>query len=277
RVATEYHQPLDALGRWFVAPQARFELRNVPLVVDGARVADYRLRSTEYGIDIGRELGNWGEVRAGLRRATGHSRLRLGDPASPAGERFDVREYFARFSYDTLDSRNFPRHGESFVAEWRGERSGLGSTGVADLVTADWLLARSTGRHTAVLWTTFGTNLGEGGGSGVRTLFPLGGFLNLSGLAPDSISGRHVAVARLLYYRQIGRGGEGFLDVPTYAGVSLEAGDVWARRSDMSLGEARTHGSVFLGMDTLLGPLYLGTGFGEGGENTFYLFLGRTF
>ena len=80
-----------------------------------------------------------------------------------------------------------------------------------------------------------------------------------------------------LYYRQIGRGGEGFLDVPTYAGVSLEAGDVWSRRSDMSLRDARTHGSVFLGMDTLLGPLYLGTGFGEGGENTFYLFLGRTF
>jgi len=34
---------------------------------------------------------------------------------------------------------------------------------------------------------------------------------------------------------------------------------------------------VFLGLDTLLGPVYLGTGFGEGGENTFYLFLGRTF
>lgn len=277
RIAMEYHQPLDALGRWFVAPQARFELRNVPLIEDGARVADYRLRSTEYGIDVGREFGNWGEVRAGLRRATGHSRLRLGDPVLPAGERFDVREYFARFSYDTLDSRNFPRHGESFIAEWRGERSGLGSTGEADLVTADWLLARSTGRHTAVLWTTFGTNIGDTGGSGVRTLFPLGGFLNLSGLAPDSISGRHVAVARLLYYRQIGRGGEGFLDVPTYAGVSLEAGDVWSRRSDMSLRDARSHGSVFLGMDTLLGPLYLGTGFGEGGENTFYLFLGRTF
>jgi hypothetical protein len=38
----------------------------------------------------------------------------------------------------------------------------------------------------------------------------------------------------------------------------------------------RQHGSVFLGLDTLLGPVYLGTGFGEG-ANAFYLFLGRTF
>jgi NTE family protein len=59
--------------------------------------------------------------------------------------------------------------------------------------------------------------------------------------------------------------------------VSLETGNAWSRRSDMGFGSALTHGSVFVGLDTLLGPVYLGTGFGEGGENTFYLFLGRTF
>lgn len=277
RIATEYHQPLDALGRWFVAPQARFEVRDVPLLRDGARIAEYRLRTSEYGLDVGREFGNWGELRAGLRRVSGHSRLRLGDPASPPGEDFDIREYFARFSIDTLDSRNFPRHGSSLVAQWRGEHSDLGSEGEAELLTADWLIARSAGRHTAMLWTTFGSNVGDGGATNVRTLLPLGGFLNLSGLAPGAISGRHVAIARALYLRQIGRRGEGFLDVPTYAGVSLEAGNAWTRRGDMDVGSALTHGSVFVGLDTLLGPVYLGTGFGEGGENTFYLFLGRTF
>ncbi|MFM7626977.1 MAG: patatin-like phospholipase family protein [Gammaproteobacteria bacterium] len=277
RIATEYHQPLDARGRWFVAPQARFEVRDVPVLRDAARVAEYRLRNREFGIDVGRELGNWGEVRAGLRRVQGHSRLRIGDPASPPGDRYDDREYFARLSFDTLDSRNFPRHGESFTAEWRGERSDLGTDGDAELLTADWLLARSTGRHTAVLWTTFGSNFGDDGTTNVRTLLPLGGFLNLSGLAPGAISGRHVAIARALYLRQIGRRGEGFLDVPTYVGVSLEAGNAWSQRSDIGFGSALAHGSVFLGLDTLLGPVYLGTGFGEGGENTFYLFLGRTF
>jgi hypothetical protein len=45
----------------------------------------------------------------------------------------------------------------------------------------------------------------------------------------------------------------------------------------MGLSSALTQGSVFFGFDTLLGPVYLGSGFGESGETAFYLFLGRTF
>jgi len=41
--------------------------------------------------------------------------------------------------------------------------------------------------------------------------------------------------------------------------------------------DTRKHGSLFLGLDTLLGPVYIGSGFGERGESAFYLFLGRTF
>ncbi|MFM8517603.1 MAG: patatin, partial [Nevskiaceae bacterium] len=151
----------------------------------------------------------------------------------------------------------------------------LGSDGTADLLSVDGLIARSRGRDTGVAWVSFGTSADSQPGS-VRALFPLGGFLNLSGLAPDSISGRHFAIARLMYYRQIGRGGEGFLNVPAYAGLSLEAGNVWDRRSEISLGSARKQGSLFFGFDTLFGPVYLGTGFGED-RTAFYLFLGRTF
>lgn len=276
KVATELYIPFGDTARWFTTPSARFELRNVPLLDAGERRAEYRLRTTEYGIDLGRELGNWGEWRTGLRRVTGHSRLRVGDPQLPATDDFDVREFFGRFSYDELDNRNFPRRGQYLVAEWRAETPSLGSARRADLVTVDWLAARSSGRHTGVIWTSYGTTIDSEVDS-IRALFPLGGFLNLSGLAPDSLTGRHFAITRMLYYRQIGRGGEGFLNVPAYVGVSLEAGNVWRERSEMGLGSALKQGSVFFGFDTLLGPVYLGSGFGESGETAFYLFLGRTF
>lgn len=276
KIATEFHIPFGDSARWFLMPQARFELRNVPLLESGERRAEYRLRTTEYGVDLGREFSNSGEWRAGLRRVTGRSRLRIGDPLVTAVGDFDVREYFGRVSYDKLDNRNFPRRGQYFVAEWRAEAPSLGSNQRADLVTVDWLAARSSGRNTGVLWTSLGTNIDSVSGN-IRTLFPLGGFLNLSGLSPDSISGRHYAITRAMYYRQIGRGGEGFLNVPAYVGVSLEAGNVWDERSEVGFGSALKQGSVFFGFDTLLGPVYLGSGFGEGGENTFYLFLGRTF
>jgi len=111
----------------------------------------------------------------------------------------------------------------------------------------------------------------------VRTLFPLGGFFNRSGLRPDSLTGPHFGIARLLAYRQIGRAGPGFLDVPTYLGFSYEMGNVWERRSDASFGSLRNNASLFLGLDTLIGPVYVAAGFEEGGEEAFYLFLGRTF
>lgn len=273
-VSTEFYQPLDYLSQWFVMPHAKFEIRNLPLIENQQRIAEYRLHTYEIGIDLGRQLGNWGELRAGLLRDKGFSRVSLGDPGLQRSD-FDVREWFARFSIDQLDDVNFPRHGESFSLEWNGERTGLGSSNGADLLKMDWLLARSRGRNTGVFWVSAGSNLDSN--PQIRTLFPLGGFLNLSALAPDSLSGRHYALARGLYFRQIGRGGEGFLNVPAYLGLSLELGNVWDNRRDISLDSARRNASVFLGLDTFLGPVYLGTGFDSKGNTAFYLFLGRTF
>jgi NTE family protein len=106
--------------------------------------------------------------------------------------------------------------------------------------------------------------------------FSLGGFLNLSGLTPGFLAGPHYGIGRLIYYRRIGRGGEGVLDLPAYAGVSLEAGNTWLERKDM-FSNPRVDASVFFGLDTPLGPVYLATGYDEGGSKAFYLFLGRTF
>src|SRR5690606_18598772 len=159
--------------------------------------------------------------RAGVRRDKGFARVRVGDPLLPRDD-FDVREYFARFSYDRLDDVNFPRRGLLASLEWRGESTELGSESAADRLAFEWLCARSYGPHTAVLWTSFGTALDSEVGD-VRSLFPLGGFLNLSGLKPASLSGRHFGITRFLYYKQIGRPGPGVLDLPTYLGFSLEA------------------------------------------------------
>jgi NTE family protein len=63
-------------------------------------------------------------------------------------------------------------------------------------------------------------------------------------------------------------------DVPIYLGASLEAGNVWQSRDDMSFGSALINGSVFAGFDTYIGPIYMGAGFGEDGRSNFYLIVG---
>lgn len=277
RAATELYWPLDDAVQTFLMPSASVSARDV-LAPTATGRSTYRLRTTDYGVDLGREVGNESEWRFGVRRVIGRARGLSGDPLAPNSLDFDSEEFFGRWSYDTLDSRNFPRRGGFLTAEWRRERDQSRAGLETDLVFADGLIARSSGRQTGVLWMSYGTALDDDARGGtLRTRFPLGGFLNLSGLAPESLSGRHFAIARVMTYRQIGRGGEGFLNVPAYLGVSLEAGNVWESRREMALDDSRVHGSVFFGFDTLFGPVYLGSGFGEGGDSALYLFLGRTF
>jgi NTE family protein len=278
RVATEVYLPVGYRSRWFVSPHAEFQIRTLPIVDDEERIlAEYRVRTTDYGLDLGRELGNYGEVRIGWSRGFGSARVRVGDPILPPSE-FDSRNFFAEYRYDSIDDVNFPKRGGTFTLGWQGEREGKGVDGVsADLLVYDYLYAHSWGRNTALLWTSAGTRLDDATDV-VRSFFSLGGFLNMSGAAPGTLNGPHFAIARAIYYRQVGtRGGQGFLDVPVYVGASLEKGNVWDSRRDISFGSARTNGSAFVALDTLLGPVYFATGFDDRGGSAYYLFLGRTF
>lgn len=276
RIATEVYLPMSYRSRWFALPQAEFGARNVGLFdAGGRRLAEYRVKGTRYGLDIGREFGDAFEVRVGVHREDGESRVRVGDPALPV-RGFDVRQLYARIAYDSLDDVGFPGTGSSLFIDWTGEQALSGASADADLVSIDWQIARSWGRNSAVFWASAGSNL-DSGPVDVRNLYPLGGFLNLSGLAPGEIAGRHFAIARTIYYRQIGRAGTAFLDLPTYLGVAWEVGNVWEERSDIDFDSARNDFSLFLGVRSLLGPLYLGLGYDDSGEMAYYLSLGRRF
>jgi NTE family protein len=276
RVATEIYLPAGYRSRWFVAPHAQFQIRTLPIVDETERLlAEYRVRSTDYGVDLGRELGNHAEVRVGFGREVGEARVRVGDPLLPSVS-FDSHRYFGQFRYDTVDNVNFPRHGSTFELLWQAEREGSADSSSADLLAYDHLIAHSWGRNTAIFWTSAGTRL-DSDVDVVRSFYTLGGFLNLSGINPDTLAGPNFAIARGIYYRQIGRGGQGILNSPVYIGASIEKGNVWSSRSDISWGSARTNGSLFIGLDTLLGPVYFSTGFNDEGGSAYYLFLGRTF
>ena len=301
-IATELFLPFSEFSGWFVDPHAQIAASNVPWFGDqslaagagagpGAgrvtssvgqtEIAQYRLHTYEYGIDLGKQFGNWGEIRTGIQREEGHSHLEIGDPTDQTlltqpNQNFGVHDYFVRFSYDRLDNVNFPHSGQQSSLQWDADRNVTGVDNVTNQVTFSYVGAASFGRDTLVFSTNAGLTL-EGNVTDVRLLYPLGGFLNLSGLRADSLLGPDFAIARVLYYRQVGRGGPGYFDFPTYVGVSFEDGNVWQSRRDISFGNTHKDASIFLGIDTFLGPVYIATGFDQHGGEAFYLFLGRTF
>ena len=276
KIISEFYQPLTADRRWFLAPSAHVEVRNLPVFVKDERVAEYRVRKAEADFDFGRNLGNWGEIRSGVHFGADSVRVRLGEAGLPVNN-FHSSELYFKFSYDRLDNLNFPRQGQTFSLQWDAPRRSIGADVRADRVQADYLIAASRGRNTLVSWTSLGTTLDVGGVTPVQDLYTLGGFLNLSGRAPQSVTGQNYAITRAIYFRKIGRGGEGLLDFPAYLGFALELGNTWDRRGDISFASAHKDAALFLGLDTFLGPLYVGTGLDENGSSAYYLFLGRTF
>jgi NTE family protein len=295
-VSTELFLPLATFSGWFVIPHLTDQARDlyllgetlqqltghtVPSGEQQSLLAEYRVHTFDYGLDFGRQFGNWGEIRTGVLRQEGHYVLEIGDPADPnlpeaSFTPFNMREYFVRFTYDRLDNINFPRSGQLGTLQYSADRNATGIGQNADQITGSYLAAYSLGRDTVSFSASGGVTL-QSHVTDLNLQFPLGGFLNLSGLRAYSLLGPDFGIARALYYRQIGRGGPGYFDVPTYLGVSLEIGNVWQSRSEASLSNTQKDASLFLGMDTFLGPLYIATGFDQHGHQEYYLFLGRTF
>ena len=268
---TEFYQPLGRDSRYFIAPQISLEQRNINTFSGNASIARYRLGEVEAALDIGRELGRWGEFRLGAFRGAGNARLKVGDPQLSNFD-FDSGGTYAKFAVDTFDDAQIPKSGTQINIDWLRSRPGFGADSNFDTVEAvidtAWSWNRSTVRFGLEYATTIQSdNL-------IQNFFPLGGFLRLSGLERGEISGPHAGLARLIYYRQVDETGGGLFEMPLYFGGSVEAGNVWQSRSDISLDSMIFNGSLFAGLDTYIGPLFLAAGFSEDGETSFYLFLG---
>ncbi len=83
RFFTEFYEPLDLSTRFFVAPQIEFSRTNIGVFENGRRTSEFRVSSTGTGLDLGRNLGNWGEFRIGFRRSSGRAVPRVGDASIP--------------------------------------------------------------------------------------------------------------------------------------------------------------------------------------------------
>jgi NTE family protein len=268
RFTTALYQPLGPGSPWFVEPllessQSDYDLFSQP----GNRRTDritYAI-ATASGT-FGRRLGSIGVARFAL----GYDRYRATPVVSSRleGTVKDSAKY-ARFgvTFDTLDDANFPRRGYLAGAAITNFSYSSGGSPVQTYV-AEGLFPVTYGRLTLLPIVTAARSRDDRGG------FSLGGFLNLSGTPYGAVTGSQAALLTGIAYYRMGELPRGFGSV-WYAGLSLEAGNAWERRSDVGFGNLRKAASLFLGFDTILGPLYLGWGHSFGGDSALYLFLGR--
>ncbi|GIZ12030.1 patatin-like phospholipase family protein [Pseudomonas sp. NCCP-436] len=269
---SEFYQPLDFSSRYFVAPYLFGEAQNVEAILDNDPIAEYRLERYGYGLNLGRQIANSGEIRFGIGQSWGEANVHVGERDLPSFS-FSEGYYELKYSFDTFDSLDFPRSGEVIGVMLRKYDRSLGS----DEQYRQWQInldkALSFGSNTWILGGRYGRTLDEA--EIVTSAFTLGGAQTLSGFREDALSGQNMALARLIYFRRLTQRSL-LLDFPLYLGLSLERGRSWNNDNAFDSGYINA-ASVFLGLDTPLGPLNFSYGFNEEREKALYLNLGRSF
>lgn len=270
RVTSELYQPLSLSNWLFVAPYGEIKRAPQNIFIEAHRVAEYDLLTERFGIDLGAPFGSYGELRAGYRFAHYRADPLIALPGFPTGVADDGGiNVLAR--YDRLDDRFFPTHGAKATLEYFIGSKELGGDGSSMRTELNAQLPIALG-----VKDTLQTAVRLGASSGsldVATDFTLGGFLQLSGLRTDQLRGNYVGFGRVVYLHELGRSsaiGRGL-----YVGASLELGNTWGARSDVSVTGLVGAGSAFFAADTYIGPFYVAYGRASNGNSSFYLFLGR--
>ncbi|WJV27682.1 MULTISPECIES: patatin-like phospholipase family protein [Pseudomonas] len=270
---SEFYQPLDVGSRYFIAPYIGIESQNIEAVLDNDPIAEYRLERYGFGLNIGRQIGNSGEIRFGVGEAWGKADVRVGDQDLPS-ESFNEGYYELRYSFDSLDNVYFPHAGEDIGLSLRQFEPSLGS----DKRYRQWEFkldkALSSGPNTFILGSRYGRTLDEA--EVVTSSFVLGGARQLSGFRQDALSGQNISLMRGVYYRRLTPRSYLPLDFPLYIGGSLERGRAWNNDNEFDSGYINA-ASVFLGFDTPLGPLNFSYGINDDNQKAVYLNLGQTF
>jgi NTE family protein len=271
----EYRKALEPSGKWILMPSANWQKRPVVVNPDlGAAAAEYSVRQLDLGIDLVREMGkNW-DARAGYVYRDGSSQLIFGDPLLNPTSSFAEAGYRTRLTCDSLDDTAFPSDGTYLRTEWF-RPANSGEVGHDESVAARFDQALHWGEDSLVVGAELDTVLNNQ--ASVQSFFPLGGFLRLSGLPSDAVSGPTAALARTVYIHPLQTRSLKPGIFTWYAGASLELGDVFQEWRDITLQGLRPAGSAFLGVDTIIGPAYLGFGLIEGGQTSVFLVFGRVF
>ncbi len=273
---SEFYQPLDYADRYYVFANGGVNKLNRNIMSadgKGDLVSQVRISGASFLLGAGRNFGQWGTARIGLQRSFSKIRGRIGLPSSVVIST-DTTTLTAGFEIDTLDNPRFPHAGLAFEATYSNGVSFLGGDNKVDSLLVSAYAPFSWGKNTLGLALNAGTAFN--GRPDETNLFPLGGFLSLAAFAPGQLTGNHGGNLSAVYYRRIG--GPGYLaQTPFYVGASIETGNVWNDASDISLGDLKWSSSLFVGADTLIGPIYLGGAIGSKGETAAFLVIGQLF
>jgi NTE family protein len=276
-VRSEFYQPFGQGATAYIMPFAVLRNEDVPVFDHSAshQLAEYRIRRRNAGFELGWTPASYWRVSTIFARGRDNGDLRIGTPSTFPSGTSDFASIGAKVDWDSLDNAAFPTRGAHVNFDYESYRPFLGGDVKGDVarIVADWVpdWGMSTGRYHLLLGVRASSAIDNS--NFFETQDFLGGFLNLSGYSERSLYGNQSALGRAVLYRRTGNL-DALFSTPIFIGMSLEAGNTWQRKNDVSFGSLIYAGSIFAGVQSPLGPVFLGVGHAAGGHTAVYLNFG---
>lgn len=265
---TELYQPIDFKDNYFIKASLSWWEEYIDTYLNGSHIQDFRQNSQNINFILGRNIKNQAQVAFYLDYERGLLKSNF------QKQHYQSAAMGLYLQYDSFDNLRFPKKGFGFLINWRSDRKFLGADENFDSLYFQSSIAKTFSRHTIVLGTKFASTLEDK--SELQNAFSIGGFLNLSGYQWNELTGSHIGLARFIYYYHLNpQDMPSLFKLPVYAGFSIETGNAWQQQKAIHFSNLKTAGSIFIGLDTLIGPVYIAGGLAEHGFDAFYLFLGQ--
>jgi NTE family protein len=269
---TSLYLPLDYKQYFFGQPYFAYTEETFNTVTNSFIQSQFRIDNISYGALMGVAYANTAIYGIGYEYNEGDIESLVGDTVSVDSYEGDAVYFLTEF--DTLNNLYFPHQGSLASLRYDVIQPGDNSEDFNRL-DVSITTARPIGPHSLVFEGRLIRNFGT---PSSRYFKPsLGGLKQLSGFEEDALVGNQMVYLAATYFHRLDQQSILPVDLPVYVGLSLEAGNVWQDSSDMRLRNLIYTGAVMLGVDTPLGPLYLGYGRTEEDEASLYLRLGRLF
>jgi NTE family protein len=267
-------QPFGAAGRYFYEPSVYYEGEEVPLNIGDLRLGEFWDQKAGARLRVGRELGDWGVIYAGGEVRRGRTETKVSLLAGLEPIVYTLAGFGGGVRLDTLDRVSWPTRGMALSAE-AFQLFSVGDQG-SNTIQLEALARRTFAVGDVHLLGTLNAGRVQNENDDPVDLITLGGFRRLSAYAQNAIPTNGYVYGSVEAYQRLDQAGAMF-DVPVYVGLLVEAARLELDLLTPGAAGESYSGAVYLGVDTVLGPVILGGALGEEGAGGVFFHLGSSF
>jgi len=270
-ISTSFYQPIDVAQRFFVEPAIFANRSAEDLYVDGDHVATYRF--TDYGgrAELGWNLSDNAQLRAGYRATERRADVQTGLQALPEADALDAG-FTLSARYDSRESTTFATKGVAAAIMYQSMDDSVGSDRDWERIEAGLRTAIPFGRKN-VVWVSLAGGTYFGDDLPADRAFSLGGPRTMPAYQHDELRVREYWLAEATISWSL-KDLVPIKNQSIYAGFGLQAAGLYGRVDSQVPDDEVYSASAYLAGPTPIGTFTLGAGASADDWN-FWLSLGR--